>query len=136
LTGRTIAHYQILDKLSEGGMGVVYMVRDTGYPNPSSSIWRIPPDRGEGTQVLDGVATGGMQWTVAEGGIYFLSKPDDEGRSDLSLYDFATRKTRVILTIERTNAYGGIAVSPDQRTILFSKTDAADSDLMQVENFR
>ncbi len=32
--------------------------------------------------------------------------------------------------------FGGIAVSPDHRTILFSKTDAAGSDLMLVENFR
>ena len=68
-------------------------------------------------------------------GIYFFTKPDEKGHSDLSVYEFATGKIRKILTIERPVTWR-IEVSRDGRTILYTQVDEAGSDLMLVENFR
>ena len=74
-------------------------------------------------------------WTVGKAGIYFFTSPDAEGRSEIRLYRLAIGKTTRILTIDRNVGYR-IAVSPDERTILYGQYDQSGSDLMLLENFR
>ena len=138
-------------KMPAGGGKAVQVSRDAGADLPRESpdgrfvyyskgwpfaqtVWRMPATGGVRTKVLDAVHPHGL-WTVGKEGIYFFTVPDKKGHSDLSLYEFATEKTRKILTIERP-VWGFVAVSPDGRTILCTQIDEAGSDLMLVENFR
>lgn len=114
---------------SPDGKSVYY---EKGWPS-HCSLWRVPAAGGEEVKVLEPTHPY-AGWTVGKQGIYFFTPPDGRGRSDICLYRFATGKTTKILTIER-NVYYRIAVSPDERTILYTQFDQAGSDLMLVENF-
>jgi Tol biopolymer transport system component len=104
-----------------------------GWPE-AVSIWRAQVDGSQETKVLDSVHSEG-QWAVVKEGIYFFRTPDKRGHSDLCFYEFATGRTRKILTIQRP-VDNHIAASPDGRTILYPQSDESGSVLMLVENFR
>ena len=110
---------------SPDGKSVYY---SKGWPLPLS-VWKIPVEGGEEKKILDGVNPGTL-WTVGPRGIYFFTVAND-----LCVHEFATGKTRKLLTVERPVTYG-LAVSPDGQTILYTQLDVDGSDLMLVENFR
>jgi hypothetical protein len=115
----------------------------------SSPLWRIATAGGEPKKVLDGVSE--RAFVVLEKGIYYVerqettntgsyllgglvfSRPD--ARPRLRFFDFASAQSRILADLgERVGR--GLGVSPDGRTILFTRADNPSSDLMMVENFR
>jgi len=102
-----------------------------GWPD-AVSVWKTSVDGGPETRVLDGVHGEG-QFSVEKHGIYFFRTPNQQGRSDISLYSFATNQITKVATVSRSVMH--IAVSPDERTIVYPEFDELGSDLMLVENF-
>jgi Tol biopolymer transport system component len=103
------------------------------YDQPG--VWKMPLDGGEEIRVLD-QPRGWCNWQLVPTGIYFVNesfKPN--GR--IGFFDFATRETTPIFSLEKPHTlYGGLAVSPDGRSLLYAQTELDDSYIMLVKNFR
>jgi Tol biopolymer transport system component/predicted Ser/Thr protein kinase len=101
-------------------------------------IWRVPVNGGEETQVLDQPKGGYWgYWAVVDGGIYYVNT-EVRSHPAIEFFSFATGQVKQIAAMEKEapDLYPGLAVSPDQRSILYAQVDRAESDIILVENFR
>jgi hypothetical protein len=71
-------------------------------------------------------------WTIVPGGIYFV--PADAPKS-LRYFDFHTKHVRQAFESDKRFWYG-LSVSPDGRSILYSKVDEENQDVMLVDQFQ
>jgi Tol biopolymer transport system component len=131
---------------SSDGRHLFYTQTATG----SSALWQIPTAGGEPRKLVDNVSEGAF--VVLDNGIYYVERQgannntgaylsgglvfsNPNARPLLRFFDFASTKPRTLADLgERVGR--GLAVSPDGRTILFTRADSPASDLMMVENFR
>jgi hypothetical protein len=68
-------------------------------------------------------------------GIYFIRPTGQRSGKELAFLGFAnSSQVTSIVTIPRAVTFG-LALSPDERLILYSQIDQVGSDLMLVENF-
>ena len=101
---------------------------------PQYALWRLPLAGGEESQVLPAVATYGSAYAPGKEGVYFIRPTGQGSGQELAFLRFATSQTTSVVTIPRAVGLG-LALSPDERLILYSQTDQVGSDLMLVENF-
>ena len=95
------------------------------------SVWRQPVSGGQPSKILDGIVW--FNWFLFDKGIYYIDRPGPETR--LQYLNLVTGKSTTIAhNLGEVGA--GLSVSPDGKTILFTRMDASADDLMLVENFR
>ncbi|MBM3815199.1 MAG: hypothetical protein FJW20_26595 [Acidimicrobiia bacterium] len=95
-------------------------------------LWRASISGAEPVMVLGQVIT--SYFAVMRRGIYYVD--EQSGAHRIQYYDFATRRSTIVVPNLGVAPMGGFTASPDGRTILFAKQDSSVDDLMLVENFR
>ena len=122
---------------------VLYYAKQGAGP---TSIWQVPVDGGEEKLVVDGLSNS-LNFAVADRGLYFLAAGDSTFRppsqvlnrvrqpTSIDFFEFATAK-RTTLFVVGKQAWVGMALSPDQRSLLYSVIDSAGSNLMLIERFQ
>ena len=97
---------------------------------PSSGLWRMPLPDGQETRVdLDASETG---WDVAPDGIYLLRK------TSIDFLSFATQRLSPAAQgiADEYHDVHEISVSPDGRSLLYTRHDRYETTIQVVEGFR
>lgn len=73
-------------------------------------------------------------FAVTAKGIYYTPPRSATGSSSVQFLDFGTGATTEVAKIEKPVDLG-LAVSPDEREVLFAQVDVSGTNLMLIENF-
>ena len=110
----------------------IYYTKTDSVERPDA-LWRIPVGGGTEHQVLKSVFK--RAFAVVDDGIYYVPGPGPGGTTSLQFLDFTSGKSRALAQIEGHLSMG-LAVSPDRKRFVISRSVQWGSDLMLVENFR
>jgi hypothetical protein len=75
-----------------------------------------------------------FNWALARKGIYFLND-DSDPKSTIDYYDFASKTTRHVYSLEKSWGWG-LAVAPDNQSLLFVQVEFEQANIVVVKNFR
>lgn len=96
-----------------------------------TTIWRLSLDGSGDAQVVHGLSYT-TNFVVGDRGIYFLAVGDSTAKNSIDFFEFSTARRTTLATVGKP-WWSGIALSPDQRWLLFATIDRDGSDLMVVD---
>jgi serine/threonine protein kinase len=138
------------ERVTRGGGSLAYESMDgktlfftrTTYVN--GPLFALPLAGGIERKVLECVPSKGF--AVGRAGVYHLGCAADPSAVALYLLDLATGRDRLLGKLEpksatpqaqqKLNIVYGLTVSPNGKTMLYTKLENLGSDLMMIENFR
>ena len=96
----------------------------------------MPLSGGEETLVLDQPqGHDWYSWALSRSGIYFLNSTYvPHGR--IEFFDFASKQISPIFAIDKPEVHGGLALSPDGTSLIYTQHESEDSYIMLAKNFR
>ena len=108
------------------------------YCREGSALWRVPVDGGERAEaIVEHIDLRG--WALGRSGIYFANQDGigrRKNRYTIHHLDFESSQVTELYRQEGPFDHTWLAVSPDEKWILYGETPNATSELMLVENFR
>jgi Tol biopolymer transport system component/DNA-binding winged helix-turn-helix (wHTH) protein len=98
-------------------------------------IWKKSLESGEETRLPINVCNW-YEWDLTRDGIYF-ENPNFSPNGRIEYFDFAHGQTTPILALDmRASLFGGLALSPDGKSLLFGQRELNESYIMVMKNFR
>jgi eukaryotic-like serine/threonine-protein kinase len=114
--------------------------RDLYYTKSSTSgIWRVPVSGGGEKEVVTG-PVGWQDWALARRGLYYTTARDRmllrRQEFTIQYLDLGSGHVTQLFRKEGVVGHLSLAVSPDEKWILFGEVPGWQSELMLMENFR
>jgi Tol biopolymer transport system component len=113
--------------------------RDLYYSKSSASgIWRVPLSGGDEVEVVKGPVSVG-DWVLARQGLYYATRRDvvPLRRQEFTIQYLDFRSGRATSLYRTTRwFFWTLAVSPDEKWVLFGEVPGWQSELRLMENFR
>jgi Tol biopolymer transport system component len=113
---------------SEGSDGFIYYAK--GLPSPTS-IWRVPAAGGEAAPVVEGLSYS-TNFALGRRGLYLMARGESSYDTAIDYVDLASRSRKRLTSIGK-RWWFGLALSPDEKSLLYSIVESSDANLMLVD---
>jgi Tol biopolymer transport system component len=106
----------------------------TVYYARNSELWKVPVNGGREERVFS-EPMDEYAFAVTSGGMYFIPAAGTQSRNTIRYISFATGRSKELVRLDKSTGVG-LAVSQDERWLLYSQLDQEGSDLMLMEDVR
>jgi eukaryotic-like serine/threonine-protein kinase len=103
------------------------------YYTKDHTLWKLPTRGGSEIRITQSLCH--HNFAPTKHGVYFIEDSSSAVNADLKFLDFRTRSLRTITTVPGPVGEE-MSISPDERWMLYGKTDREGSELMLLENFQ